>query len=108
MDRPTDSAREEQMEAERKLLAALCQNVLDGRTRAEVMRYLNNHHFVYPDHEVIYRALAAIRIGEPAEIRTALAQAVTRLGFPDVDFDSLFDTPPPTPEDLAALVKELT
>lgn len=108
MEQRTDPVREARTEAERRLLAALCQNVLGSRARAEVMRCFRNHRFAHPDHEVIYRALATSPIGEPADIRATLAQAVTRLGFPDMDLDSLFDTPAPTPEKIAAWIQELT
>jgi hypothetical protein len=108
MDPRTDSSRAAQAEAERRLLVALCQNVLDSSARDEVMRRFRNHRFAHADHEVLYRALAALPRCEPAEVRAKLAQAVTRLGFPDIDFDALFDSPPPTPAELAALLKQLT
>ena len=107
MDRPTDSRREEQSDAERKLLTALCQATLDPHTRAKVVQSLKTHTFVEPDYEVIYRALAAMPAGESAEIRATLGPAVTRLGFPDVDLDPLFSTPPPTPAEVAVLLERL-
>jgi hypothetical protein len=108
MPRPTDSDSARQAEAERKLLAALCQDAVDSPMRAAVMRRLNKHRFAHPDHEVISRALAALPRGEPAEIRAKLAEAVTRLGFPDLEIDFLFETPPPSAEDLTASLEELT
>ena len=107
MDRSTDLPRESRIEAERKLLAALCQGALDARTRGTILQRLKHYVFAEPDHEVLYRALATMPAVDPADARQALTQAVTRLGFPDVDLDSLFTLSPPKPAEVAALLELL-
>jgi uncharacterized membrane-anchored protein len=107
MDRPTGSSRKEQFELERKLLTALCQPAFDAQIRAKVLQRLKAHAFVEPDHEVIYRALAVMPEAESGEIREWLARAVTRLGYPDVDFDALFSAAPPASAEVAALLERL-
>jgi hypothetical protein len=82
-----------QIEAERKLLAALCQNAITPDTRATILRCFRVHSFAEPDYEVIYRALAALPAFDPSDGPQALAQAATRLGFPDLDVAALFAEP---------------
>ena len=107
MDWPTKSSRLEQIEAERKLLTALCQATADAHMHAMILRRLKDHIFVEPDYEIIYRAMAAIPAISSADVRETLARAVTRLGFPDVDIDALFDAAPPTPAEVAAFLDRL-
>ena len=107
MDRPAPWSRQEQIEAERKLLSALCQTAFDAPIRAKVLQRLKAHTFVEPDHEVIYRALAAMPEAESGEIREWLARSVTRLGYPDVDLDALFSAAPPASTEVAALLERL-
>jgi hypothetical protein len=107
MDRPAKTSRDEQIEAERKLLTALCQSTLDAHMRATILRRLQEHIFVEPDYDVIYRALAAMPEVGSADIRETLARAVTRLGFPDVDFDSLFNAALPSPAEVEGLLESL-
>jgi hypothetical protein len=57
--------------------------------------------------EIIYRALSHMPLSQSAELREALARRVTQLGFPDIDLDSLFGAPLPTPGELAALLEQL-
>ena len=94
-------------ESERRLLAALCQNAVDATTRRSILQRLKNHAFATPDHEVIYRALLRIAPADATDLREALTQAVTRLGFPDVDLDPLFDPPKPTEEEITALLDRI-
>lgn len=107
MDRSADSPRQEQIEAERKLLTALCQSTVDARMRATILQRLKDHIFVEPDYEVIYRAMAAMPAIDSADVRETLARAVTRLGFPDLDCDTLFTAAPPKPAEVAALLESL-
>jgi len=107
MDRPTKPSRLEQIEAERKLLAALCQATVDAHMCATILGRLKDHRFAEPDYEVIYRAMAVMPAVDFACIREMLGQAVTRMGFPDVDLDVLFAGPPPNPAEVAALLESL-
>jgi hypothetical protein len=98
---------EMQIEAERKLLAALCQAAVDAETRAAIVRRLEHHNFAEPDHEIIFRALTKTPVADSADARQTLTQAVTRLGFPDVDVASLFSARAPAPDEITALLNSL-
>jgi hypothetical protein len=95
------------METERKLLAALCQSRLTSDTRITVLGRLRDHVFVEPDHAVMYRALAAMPTLDPSDALQALTQAVTRMGFPDLDLGGLFEEYSPTSDEIAALLVRL-
>jgi hypothetical protein len=81
-------------ELERKLLAALCKPALHADTRSVILSRLKGHVFSEADHQVLYRALAALPPTEKADLPGALMQAVTRLGFPDIDFGWIFKEAP--------------
>lgn len=95
------------VELERRLLAALCADALDRRTRAEVLEHLGAHAFVNPDHEVIFRALSRIPRANLAHIRETLGARLTRLGFPDIDVDPIFELDPPSAKEIGALLRQL-
>jgi replicative DNA helicase len=101
-------SREHRIQAERTLLAALCRATLAPESRSAILARLNNHAFAAADHQVIYRALASISSSaDRADLPRTLAQAVTRLGFPDLDLDVLLHTPPPTAQEISAAFDQL-
>ena len=107
MKQPDDSVRMTRADAERKLLAALCQATADAETRATILRRFQHHVFAESDHEVIYRALATMPPSEPAELQLELTRAMTRLGFPDVDLGAVFHETAPRREEIIALLSQL-
>ena len=94
-------------EVERQLLAALCSPALDHPTRADVFARLRAHTFANPDHEVIFRALAKMPRATPEHIRETLSAHLTRLGFPDIDIDAIFDSEGPSAQKIDALLRQL-
>jgi replicative DNA helicase len=104
MGSPGHSSRAEQIEIERKLLAALCQHDLNAVNHAAILHSLENHRFTESDHEVVYRALTAIFSAGRTNSLETLTQAVTRMGFPDMDLRELFTESPPTPDEIASLL----
>jgi hypothetical protein len=95
------------IEAERRLLAALCQGSLSQAAREKVLQHLARHHFQLPENEIILRAIIESPAIPPGDMREALQAKVTRLGFPDTDIDVLFRIEAPTETDLAALFAKL-
>jgi hypothetical protein len=103
---PTDE-RDKKIVVERRLLAALCQGSLGAQARADLLQRLDAHKFATPDHEVMFQALRTLPPGNIGRVREALAAAVTRMGFPDMDLEPLFHTPAAAGNDLPALLDEL-
>jgi hypothetical protein len=95
-------------EIERRLLAALCAPALDHQTRAEILERLAAHTFANPDHEVIFRALVKIPRATAEHIRETLRARLTRLGFPDLDVESIFELEPPSAEQIRTLLQQFS
>jgi hypothetical protein len=107
MGGPSDGGREELCRAERKLLAALCQGNLAQQTRAAILQALDHHEFAAVDHRAVFRALEAIPASHGEPLHAALARGVTRLGFPDVAMEELFEMPAPSSAEIESLLKLL-
>ena len=107
MDNSTNPSRAMTIDAERKLLAALCQSALADELRATILHRLHNHQFADPDHQVIHRALIALPPMDHADKFPALTQRVTRLGFPDLDLSSLFKEKLPAIDEIDLLLSRL-
>jgi hypothetical protein len=95
------------VEIERKLLAALCSRALDYPTRAAILDALRAYTFANPDHDVIFSALAKIPPAASEHIRETLGAQLTRLGFPDIDVNPIFELEPPSTEKIEALLRQL-
>jgi hypothetical protein len=94
-------------EIERRLLAALCSPALDRKTRAAILEQLAVHKFAHPDHEIIFQALVKMPRANGEHIRETLGARLTRLGFPDVDVQWIFELAPPSPREISALLRQL-
>jgi hypothetical protein len=94
-------------EIERRLLSALCATTLGREMRALILERLSAHTFANPDHEIIFQALAKIPLAPAAHIRETLSARLTRLGFPDIDVEPIFEFSPPPPNTITALLQQL-
>lgn len=94
-------------EVERQLLAALCSPALDAQMHAKILGCLSTHTFANPDYDVIFQALAQMPRATPEHIRETLGARVTRLGFPDIDVDAIFDGERPSAQKIDALLRQL-
>jgi hypothetical protein len=98
---------ERQIEAERLLLGAICQQTLDATAREDVLRHFASRKFARPEHQVVFKALSQIPAREPAIIREVLATRLTVMGFPDLDVSAFFDAPPLPDRKVFALLRLL-
>jgi hypothetical protein len=94
-------------EIERWLLAALCAPSLDSPLRAKILERLAAHDFANPDHEMIFRALLQMPHASAGHIRETLNARLTRLGFPDIDVEPIFELAPPSAREISALLRQL-
>jgi len=95
------------LEIERQLLAALCSPALDQPTRAGIIAALRAYAFATPDHDVIFQALTKMPPAAIEHIRETLAARLTRLGFPDIDVNPIFELEPPSAEKINLLLRQL-
>jgi hypothetical protein len=96
-----------QIEAERLLLTALCQQALDASAREEVLRHFAARKFAHPEHQIVFWALSQLPAREPSIIREVLATRLTVMGFPDLDVSAFFDGPPLPDRKIPALLRIL-
>jgi hypothetical protein len=85
------------IELERKLFRALfseppahSSSVRDENARAAIVARLLAHRWQDPEHRVVFEALRSLPGRHAAELREQLPAQVTRMGFPDVDWDEYF------------------
>jgi hypothetical protein len=77
------------LDAERALLAALCQLAAGDPRRGEIQSLLTNYPWQSIDHRIIYETLAGGRLGV-ADLPARLAARLTQLGFPDMEYEFCF------------------
>ena len=98
------------MQAEWEFLRALCERGLPATVRREFCSRLPKEKLAGIEHRVIFEEICAVTIGaHPAtasDLREQLPGRVTARGFPDLDFDKLFDNQKMSPEDAAARVEK--
>lgn len=94
-------------EIERRLLAALCATTLGREMRALILERFSAHTFANRDHEIIFQALAKMPPATAEHIRETLSARLTRLGFPDIDVEPIFEFSPPPPDTITALLQQL-
>jgi hypothetical protein len=96
----------DQQTRERLLLQALCQTA-DEALRRRAFEALPTHRWANRDHQLIFEGCSLLaRNGAPIT-RGSLATQLTRAGFPEMDFDSLFAPLPSPGEELARRLDEL-
>ena len=80
--------------AERLVLRALSTRRMDRRVWCETDRKLAAYSWREPDQAVIYEAIVRARSRDPEHWREQLAAQATRMGFPDLDWESFLRPPP--------------
>jgi len=95
------------IEAERQLLASLCQHVLESGIYDSIVQRLTTHTFLDPEHEIIFLALTKLPRGNSQDRRAALGAVLTRLGFPDYDLEPFFSAPVIPAEQLQSVLQAL-
>jgi len=78
---------------ERRILVVLCSRALDRPKWDQLADALATHVWREPEHHIVYAALRQIRIHDPKTWREQLPAQATRMGFPEVDWQTYI---PPT------------
>ncbi|HEV2491678.1 MAG TPA: hypothetical protein VG204_01245 [Terriglobia bacterium] len=95
------------VEAERRVLRALCQGTLEGSVRASARALLAGYQWHEPLHQVIFDVVLSIPSDIPEVIQSELPAGLTRRGFPDFDFDDLFRPHDLSKDDAERLMSDL-
>jgi len=83
--------------AERLLLRALSTRFVEPAEWIAIERQLAGYCWREPDHAVIYTAITRARSRDPRRWREQLPAQTTRMGFPDLDWESFFRPSPAEP-----------
>lgn len=78
------------IDLERLVLTTLCVSAGLGAQRELILADLSRHLWRAPEHRVVYEALTRMPSADPGAISAVLPAMATRMGFPDVDWDSYF------------------
>lgn len=78
------------VQLERLAIRALCSGTPHGPVKQAIVPLLCQYRWRIQLHEVIFEALASIPSDDPATIRRLLPAKLTRLGFPDVEWNEFF------------------
>jgi hypothetical protein len=76
------------MKLERTVLRFLCSEELDDASRVNARRRLVAYVWHDEEHRVVFESLTRVRNPNLIPIRAQLAEHATRMGFPDVDWQS--------------------
>jgi hypothetical protein len=96
------------IDTERRVLAFLCQTGDEASQRRRARELLAGYRWSDGSHQAVFDILMCFPLASPEALRDQLPARLTRRGFPDFDFDSLFSAPAPSPSDAEELMRELT
>jgi hypothetical protein len=104
---PKQSKAQQLFELERETLCALCIRASLNAQHPTAMRELSNHIWQDAEHRVVFEAIQRLSSSDPKLLREQLPAQTTRMGFPDVSWESYFSPAPQHKKDFEALVREL-
>ena len=80
------------VELERKILRLLCnpREQVDAESREEAVLSLQTHSWQDAEHRIVFEAIAKLPERDVAELRRQLPAQATRMGFPDVHWETYF------------------
>jgi hypothetical protein len=94
-------------EAEQLLLKFLCAHPA-AATAQEIKSQLSSYKWRNPDHSVVFEALNRLNSARTAtQLREQLPAQLTRLGFPDVNYEIYFEGKIPEERQIPALIETL-
>ncbi len=92
---------------EKLVLRVLCLGTPQGPVKEALMPLLRKYHWGAQLHQAIFNALAALPSDDPAILRQLLPAKLTRLGFPDVEWEEFFAPHSFSREDSLALARRM-
>lgn len=106
------------VEPEREILRLLCnpREQVDAESREEAVLSLQTHSWQDAEHRIVFEAIAKLPGRDVAELRRQLPAQATRMGFPDVRWETYFasdgsscgiDSPEENSSSLGALIARL-
>ena len=69
---------------------------------------LRDYRWQWQLHQIIFNAIVAIPSDDPATLRQLLPAKLTRMGFPDVEWEEIFTEPLLSTERAVEMVRQMT
>ena len=95
------------LDLEKLTLRVLCLGAPQGPVKQAVIPLLRNYPWQSQLHQVIFKALAAIPSDDPAILHELLPAKLTRMGFPDVEWEEFFAPHSLSRDESLALVRRM-
>jgi hypothetical protein len=92
---------------EKLALRLLCAGTSQGAVRANLIPLLRGYTWQSTLHRVIFDAIASIPSDRPEVLRQLLPAKLTRMGFPDVDWEELFGPVSMAREEALVLARQM-
>jgi hypothetical protein len=92
---------------ERCVLRALCSETAQSQARDIARRALADYRWHEPVHEAVFDVIMSFPSASSQALREQLPGRLTRRGFPDFDFESLFESREPESGELERLIGRL-
>ena len=96
------------LQNELAVLRRLCVTAHTNLLREKILRELSEYVWQGAEHRVVFEAIARLCSSDPSLLREQLPAQATRMGFPDVNWESYFASQNEPEKDVEALVGELT
>ena len=75
---------------EQLTLRLLCAGTSQGPVKRALVPLLHDYHWQVELHQIIFNATVAIPSDDPATLRQLLPAKLTRMGFPDIEWEEFF------------------
>ena len=95
------------LQLEKLVLRLLCSGTAQGSIKETLPPLLRGYHWKSTLHRAIFNAIAAIPSDDPETLRQLLPAKLTRMGFPDVEWDEILSPSSLTRDEAIALVQQL-
>ena len=89
------------------VLRLLCAGTSQGAVRDHLLPLLSRYPWNSTLHRAIFKAIVSIPSDDPILLRQLLPAKLTRLGFPDVEWEELFVPVPMSGDEAMELVRKL-
>lgn len=95
------------LQLEKLVLRLLCVGTAQGPVADALSPLLRDYEWESTLHRAIFNAIAAAPSDDPEILRQLLPAKLTRMGFPDVEWDEIFSPPSLTRVEAIALVRQM-
>lgn len=95
------------LDLEKLALRVLCHGTPEGSVKQQLIPILREYHWQSQLHQVIFNAISECPSEKPEVFRQLLPAKLTRMGFPDVEWDEFFAPHTLSMEAVVALVERM-